>query len=379
MQKARTYFLIFGFIAILLMPALLENGKEYFQLSGVTEAAEFPHLTLKGTFDGSFQEAAATYYSEHLPGRELMIKLRNQAVFSLFGKSPNKNIVIGKENVLFELEYVLKYEKFYAPVTKEFAEDLCTKLTFIQKLLAAKGKEMYIFITPSKVRYYEQYIPDRYVRSCRFPDNLGNYEVFSEVLKQYHLQVYDSIPYINTLTGTADFPLFYKTGTHWSWILGTAVTRDFLGFLNKNSQYSFPNLEMDYSPIPEPLPPDADIFNSLNLLIPPYDTYYGIRLVPEPQSGDAPGLFCRGGSFMGQTIGSLINNNYFSTDTYIENTEVSRNRFSETSVFSDYSELDLQKDFDQADIIIFEVNESHIPVMSFSLIDYLAEHPEILE
>lgn len=81
---------------------------------------------------------------------------------------------------------------------------------------------------------------------------------------------------------------------------------------------------------------------------------------------------------MGQTIGSLINNGYFNKDTYIENTEVSHNQFSESTVFSDYSELALKQEFDQADIIIFEVNESHIPVMSFSLIDYLTEHPEFL-
>ena len=377
MQKIRTYFLILGFTAILFLPILLKT-KDNVQLSGVSEAVILPSFNLKGIWDGSFQETVETYYSENLPGRELMIKLRNQTIFSLFGKSPNKHIIIGKDHVLFELEYVLKYEKFYPSITEEFAQDLCSKLAAIQEQLKARGKEMYIFITPTKVRYYESYLPDRYLPSNHFSDSLGNYEVFSEALKQYHLPVYDSIPYINNLAQTADFPLFYKTGTHWSWILSTEVTKDFLRFLNENSQYTFPDLKMDYFPIPEPLPPDADIFHSLNLLIPPYDTYYGIRITPEFQAEERPNLFCRGGSFMGQTIGSLINNGYFNKDTYIENTEVSHNQFSESTIFSDYSELALKQEFDQADIIIFEVNESHIPVMSFSLIDYLTEHPEFL-
>ncbi len=55
-----------------------------------------------------------------------------------------------------------------------------------------------------------------------------------------------------------------------------------------------------------------------------------------------------------------------------------RNCFSELTEFSDYAEMDLKQEIDQADIILLEVNEAHIPVMSFSLIDYLLEHPEIL-
>ena len=95
MQKIRTYFLILGFTAILFLPILLKT-KDNVQLSGVSEAAILPPFHLKGIWDGSFQETIETYYSENLPGRELMIKLRNQAIFSLFGKSPNKHIIIGK-------------------------------------------------------------------------------------------------------------------------------------------------------------------------------------------------------------------------------------------------------------------------------------------
>ena len=127
--------------------------------------------------------------------------------------------------------YVLKYEKYYPPATREYTEDLCEKLVRLQDLLSARGKEMYIFITPTKVRYYEEFVPDIYRQNNRFPDEPGNYEQFTDTLKNYPLHVYDSIPWINERATTADFPLFYRTGTHWSWVLGMEVAADFARYL----------------------------------------------------------------------------------------------------------------------------------------------------
>lgn len=378
MKRIRTILFMLGFAAVMLLPLLLQNVGSDFSLTGVSQSAALPEFTAKGVLDGTFQDGVNSYYSEHLPGRDLMVRLRNQAVYSLFGKSPNKNTIIGKDQVLFEAEYVMKYEKYYPPVTKEFTEDLCRKLSAIQERLLERGKELYIFITPTKVRYYEEYVPDRYILANRFPDSPGNYEMFTETLKDYDLKVYDSIPYVDEWAKSADFPLYYKTGTHWSWIISTKVAAGLLRFLDENSRFSFPEADTDYYPVSQPVYPDADIFNTMNLLTPPYDTYYQADLLCGPQEEEKPNLFCRGGSFMGQTIAPLISSGCFQEDTYIENTMVARSRFSQTGNFSDYAEIDLKKEIDQADILIFEVNEAHIPVMSFSLIDYLTEHPELL-
>lgn len=198
-------------------------------------------------------------------------------------------------------------------------------------------------------------------------------------LKNYPLHVYDSIPWINERAETADFPLFYRTGTHWSWVLGMEVAADFARYLNEESRFTFPQASVAYQPTEEPVHPDADIFKLLNLFSKPYDeVYFQADFLSEPRTDEGPNLFCRGGSFMEQTISPLIRNGYFKQDTYVQNTMIYRNCFSELTEFSDYAEMDLKQEIDQADIILLEVNEAHIPVMSFSLIDYLLEHPEIL-
>lgn len=381
MKKIRSYVLMLGFASILFMPALLKNISPRFGLSGVTEAAEFPALTKAGLLDGSFQEQANTYYADHMPGRDLMIKLRNQMIVSLYGKSPNKNVVIGYNDNLFELEYILKYEMVYPSVTEEYTRDLCDKLTVIRDKLEQQGKEFYLFITPTKVRYYEDDVPEVYKKAASFRDMQGNYEMFTSILQEYDFKVYDSIPFINEYEKTAEVPLYYKTGSHWSWVTSTYVTADLVRFLKEHSNYEFPDTEVVYSPVAVPLHPDADIFNTFNIFTKPYDTYYTADLLcseMETPLEQRPNLFCRGGSFMGQTITYLIRKQMFYGDTYIENTQEMKQNFSSVTSFSDYEELDIAGELEAADIVIFEVNESHIPVMSFGLIDYLTEHPEIL-
>lgn len=379
MKKFRTFCLIFGFTAVMLMPAFMQKLASSFTLSGVTAASAFPDLHKKELLNGRLQESLNTYYSENLPGRDLMINIRNQVIYSLFHKSPNELIILGKDDVLFEKEYVLKYEKYYPPVTREYTEELCEKLVELQQKLEARGKEMYIFITPTKVRYYEEYLPDIYRQNNRFPQEPGNYEQFTDTLKNYPLHVYDSIPWINQRAETADFPLFYRTGTHWSWVLGMEVAADFARYLNEESRFCFPRASVSFAPCDEPVHPDADIFQLMNLFSRPCDdVYFQAQLLCEPRTDEGPNLFCRGGSFMEQSISPLIRNGYFKQDTYVQNTMIYRNGFCELTEFSDYEEMDLKQEIQQADIILLEVNEAHIPVMSFSLIDYLLEHPEIL-
>lgn len=385
MKRLRTIILILGFAVVLCMPMLLKRVDSRFGLTGVSVEAERPVLTKKGLLDGTVQTELDNYVSQKIPGRDLMIKVRNQLIFTLYDKSPNQNIVIGKNRNLFEKEYVLKYEKVYPPADKEFVVDLCEKLTVIQDKLEAKGKELYLFITPTKVRYYEEDVPDIYRVATSFGDRTGNYEVLTETLEDYDFKVYDSIPFVAGYRETADaagMPLYYKTGSHWSLVVGAEVASDLTRFLDENSAYSFPETHVEYAPVPTPLHPDSDIFNVINVFTKPYDSYYTAEVkvdgVMAPEE-ERPNMFCRGGSFMGQTLNHLINDGMFQKDTYVENTIFYRNGFSEPGSFSDYGELNLKEELEQADIVILEVNEAHIPVMSFGLIDYLIEHPELLD
>ena len=381
MNKLRNIVIILGFAAILLMPPFLGGLSKRLgiQLSGVTEAEGLPSPSLEGLMDGSLQSDIDSYVSQELWGRDLMIKLRNQAIFSIFNVSPNGNIVIGKNKDLFEDEYISKWEKIYPPADEAYVRKLCDDLTYIRDRLAEKGKEFYIFITPTKVRYYEEDVPETYISGAAFSEMPGNYEIFKEVLSEYDLKVYDSISYIDKIKDGFPYKLYHRTGTHWSWPLATTVVLDLADWLDRESSFSFAAGSAEFVEVPEPLHPDADIFDSLNLFEKPYDApYYQALFSCEPHEGERPNLFCRGGSFMGQSLTTLINSGYFNEYTYVENTSIFRNSMTSFETFSDYSQMDLKAELEKADIVIFEVNEAHIPTMGFGIIEYIMEDPDIL-
>ncbi len=369
-----------GLIFLLPSSASYLNGRLGTTLSGVTNASSDPVFSIERLMDGSYQSDLDSYVTATLPGRDLMVRVRNQIIFSVFDKSPNDNIIIGKNKNLFEEEYISKYEKVYPPADSEYISSLIEDLLYIRDKLEERGKEFYIFITPTKVRYYEEDVPEIFIRSSNFSDMTGNYEIFTEALETTDLKVYDSIAYIDTIKDDFPYPLYHKTGTHWSWPLATAVVLDLAAWLNEESRYDLTSGSMEVTEAEGPVYPDSDIYDSLNVFSAPYDTpYYSVSYQGAELSGERPNLFCRGGSFMGQSLTTLINSGYFNEYTYVENTNIFYDTLSAAKTFSDYSELDIKKELDKADIVIFEVNESHIPTMGFGIVEYITEHPEIFD
>ena len=89
MKLFRNILMILGFTGILAMPYFFDRigSRLGISLSGVTEAAAAPQFTSEALMDGSLQSELDSYVTEELPGRDVMIKVRNQSIFSAFEKS----------------------------------------------------------------------------------------------------------------------------------------------------------------------------------------------------------------------------------------------------------------------------------------------------
>ena len=96
-------------------------------------------------------------------------------------------------------------------------------------------------------------------------------------------------------------------------------------------------------------------------------------------STDAPGMLCRGGSFMGQSLSAIVRHGYFGKDVYMENDQIFTGNFGERVIFHDYNEVDMGAYFKDIDLLVLEVNEPSISGMSFGFIDYVLEHPQVLD
>lgn len=349
-------------------------------MDGVENRAEFPQVTAQNLVSGQAQAEFESFVQQRLPGKPFMVRLRNEITFSMLGTVSNINYSMNRERNLFSWENVSYYLQYFAPVSKEGAEELRGKLERLERLLEDNGKELYIFITPCKVRYTEDELP--WVDRVMAPERQdGNYERLMAELKDSELKYFDSIAYMAEHGGEFDsrVPLFYRTGLHWSVYVGNMVGAAFGDFLEEESGYNLPELEITAQPCEEPVYPDADSFEVFNLLQKPYDDYYEPVIRVTDEATDAPGVLCRGGSFMGQSVAALIRNHYFGKNVSMENRQVFTEEFAGVQGFDSYEQLDLKGYFKDIDIVVLEVNETAVSEMSFGFIDYVLEHPEILQ
>lgn len=376
-KKCPWLFMIF--CLLLLYPAVGKVTDKYFPLNGVTEAKEKNKATLGSVFDGKYQEDMSEYLLNEMPGRNLLVKTHNQILYSVFHVSSNSNIVVGKNEQLFEPEYLNYSLNIWTQPSDEEVEELINKLTALDNVLAEDNKQLYIFITPSKARYYREDAPLAYELCADAYGQELAYDKFVRNLQKTELKVFDSIDYINKNKDSFEFPLWYSTGIHWSRALGSEVGVAFNRYLRETSGYDMGQVQVTQTQTGEMWDPDADLYKTLNLLMPPKEEYY-IQQFTVEEGTDKPNVFYRGGSFMGQSINCLITNHIFEKDVYFENNYYFTDCYSgggTLSNFDAYDELDVATYLEQSDILVLEVNENKIWTMSWGFIDYLLDYYEV--
>jgi len=353
-------------------------------LSGVTKETQQPEMTKSGVWDGSFQTWLNSWWEENFPGRGALIKLRNQMLYSL-GESPNANVIIGRDKYLYEPGYITAELMTDGPYERQYYDDIGERLEKLRDLLEEGGKELYVFITPSKADFFRDRIPARYM----LLDSKGDYDfcqysMLIENLEKRGIHYFDSVAYIREHMdkGEISAPLFYATGIHWSHPWGETCAKGLLEVMRSFSKYDLGEVSVTESESPEPVFPATDLYDSLNLIKKPSDTWYRSDMVLSKEGSDHPNIFIRGGSFMGQSTTSLIWTGLFAHDVHYENYFYMTDCYSDQvmlSGFTAYDEAPLDRLVGQSDIIVLEVNESAISSMSFGFIEYALEHPGILD
>lgn len=372
--------LIIGILCFLVGYPILGKFKldEKFKLNGVTTEDEKPTMQLSEVLNGSYQEQMETYLHNHICGRNLLVRIHNQLLYSAFHVSSNSNVVIGKDKQLFEPEYIHYSLNFNGQPSEEEMEILTGKLEALNQLLMNEGKELYVFITPAKTRYYKAEIPDIYQKFDHSGDATLAYDTFISKIDETTIKYFDSINFINTHKDEYAFPLWYSTGIHWSRALGYTVVEQFNEYLCENSKFDLGHIQVSLEKSSDCTAPDADLYNILNLLMPPGLEYYNVKF-ETVEGSEQPSVFFRGGSFMGQSINALISNRIFGDNIHFENNYYFTDYYKNSQTISNfdaYEELDVCGYLKNSDILILEVNEEKIFTMSWGFIDYILENYE---
>ena len=342
-------------------------------LDGVFTLAEKPVFTKEGWFSGKFQEQYNQYVEDHIGLRNTLIRIRNQFEFSLFKTPHASNVIVGKNDVLYQDFYV---DAFMGKdcLSRDKVLEKVDKFVYLQNELAKKNITLVMLIAPGKVSFMPEDLPS-YIDIKKAKTN--NYELFAEAMTKKNANVVDMRKYFLKIKSTSKYPLFPKCGTHWSGYGLTLVADTLFKYIEQKSGIDLVNFYSEQGNMTDTdlRFTDDDIGKGMNLLwnIPSWKMYYPNVVFEKDATKKKPDIL---------TIGDSFNQSFWGFYPYFSELFGSNSQFwyynklvawpdSLVNKYIDTEKLDVVKETESRNIILIVTTEHNIVNFGFGYIDKL--------
>jgi hypothetical protein len=349
------------------------------KLVGASADTVKPQWDFGSYLNGEYQKNFEDWYFLNFSLRGNAIKQYSQMKYSLFNTSPNENVVRGKEEVLFEKEYIEEYLGIEEPVAQEYLIDLTNDIKFIEDKCKEFGKEFYLIITPSKADFYSDSIPDKYYKIASVKginnEETRDYNRFIKLLKEKDIRYFDTKDYLMEKREELGIPLYAKTGIHWNYVSAAYSLQRFIEISNNTSKlnlknFGISNVQQSETPFHSD---DIDIYSIMNVPKGKMDELYyspeikSIANEGEDNNKSKPKVFMEGGSFSWQLLQFLNNVKTFSNIDFLYYqlyiTHFSTREITKTPVDGKVTKEVLDRVLSNKDMLILEVNQQYISNM----------------
>lgn len=274
-------------------------------LKGFYNPVEKPVFSYKSLIDGSYQRCFEEYNQQHSAFREWSIRLYNQYLWTCYHKTYNGWIDIGKDDWLYESDFVqdhyesMIYKWFDGNTTmaEQMFEETAENLRKLQEILAKHGTYIFVNMIPGKNMIYPEYLPEntRYFHA----DGIHAYEFYKKKFDELGVNYIDFVEVFKKEKDVADYPLFYKTGTHWSNIAATHAFDSIMRYMENLGGINISNVDIGPKHRGRVREPDDDLEQLYNLVFPinkgPY--YYAETTIIPDETAAKPKLITIGDSF----------------------------------------------------------------------------------
>jgi hypothetical protein len=263
MENRKFKILLFTVLLSLLLPfaqkriGLFEENP----LQGAITSLSQPTFSLATWREGEYQENAEAYLNESFGFRNTFIRLNNQLAFSLYNKARANGVIVGKDEYLYEENYIKSYygEDF---IGSDKMDSFLEKLHFVTQSLKKRGVSLVFVLEPGKASYYPEYIPDRYNKKR----SITNKAYFKTASKKFDIPILDLHSYFIELKNRTEYPLFTKCGIHWSSYGELLAIDTLMKFLTIQTNKPLPTLQFMGGNIENATQQrDADIAVGVNL------------------------------------------------------------------------------------------------------------------
>ncbi|MCD4772034.1 MAG: hypothetical protein K8R41_01475 [Bacteroidales bacterium] len=271
--KKKKYLLFIIIIVFLILPLFQEKTLLFNSnvLKGSFTKENFPELSIKDYYSGSFQKSFNNYLEQNIGFRSFFVRVNNQINYSIFKQTNAKDVLLGKEGYLFRKSGNFSYNGLDY-VGDKTVNEKTKKLKFIVTELNKKDVKLFIVIAPNKRSFYEEFLTENSISKIKRKTNYIEYKKQLDKLE---------IPYLNLeevflKNKNHEYPLFSKCGIHWTQYGAAFALDTIVGYMENLSGISMPEIVFDKITPKKSWPPDVDIQNTMNLLfdLPEKQLYY---------------------------------------------------------------------------------------------------------
>jgi len=330
-------------------------------LKGAIVKLKEPTFTFSKWFDESFQKQRDKYNTQTFGYHDILVRIYHQFLYNFYRKAGAKYVVIGKDNYLYEENYInASYGTDF--IGTDSINRRMEMAKYIQDTLAKLNKTFLFVFAPSKASYYPEYIPDRFSRQKR----ITNYSQYIKTARELGIHYIDFNDYFIRQKPVSTYPLMPKYGIHWSYYGMCLAVDSMVKYIQHARNIDMPGIYWDTIFHHLAKNEDYDIGDGLNLLVPiPKDTLaYPNLLFENPQGRVKPSALIIGDSFyfVMYGVGSKL---FKHSQFWYYNKEV----YSMGSETRNISDIDLKRELRKHDIIIIMGAEATLPNLGWGFIE----------
>lgn len=235
---------LFGFLLAL---PLLQRSVRILppaQLYGAEAVPPRPVFTWRDWLDGAYAPAMERRFDARLSVREHLVRTDNQLAYSLFGRLGARRgtqIVRGLDGWLYEKAYVDDYNR--GPEDPDEAVRRAREARRLQDLLSARKIGFAVLLAPGKVTVYPEHLPPGTLR--RPAGAPGDYDLARAALDAEGVNVLDARELFLRWKPDSEFPLFPRTGTHWSYAAAARLSGELYRNLERQTGFAYPELRLE--------------------------------------------------------------------------------------------------------------------------------------
>lgn len=255
---AITWILFLSSFAVLVLKDTRWRGR---LMGDINYQDQLPTWQKENWLYGTFQDSLQDYLESNYGFRNYFIRSRNQIYYSFFNEPKSQGVIVGKNGVLYEKNYLDEYVGInFAGDT--YFQDHAFKLKSVQDTLKKLGKDLVIVIAPGKASMYPNDFPEPWSTT---KSSVRDYSSFVSACNKNQVQFFDASSWFHSLKKSAEYPLYSKTGIHWTvyggYLFMDSLIRQLNGLGHNLSLFTLDSLSISNAKYP-----DNDIEAGMNLL-----------------------------------------------------------------------------------------------------------------